>query len=85
MSASSDNCVKYWDLRQQRCLHTYYVHDDSVWTVAPVVAGDVEKFVTGGRDQNVFVIDAKKNESSNLLRTSQPVLSVSIIHQRIFF
>jgi WD repeat-containing protein 48 len=82
VSASSDNCVKYWDLRQQRCLHTYYVHDDSVWTLAPLVNGDVDRFVTGGRDQNVYFIDAKRNESSNLLRAMHPILSVSISHNQ---
>jgi WD40 repeat protein len=72
-------------LRQQRCLHTYYSHDDSVWTLQPLVQGEVDRFVSGGRDQNVFLIDAKRNECSNLLRSSHPILSVRLIYSLLTF
>ncbi|KAL0488482.1 WD repeat-containing protein [Acrasis kona] len=78
VSGSSDNTVKYWDLRQQRCLHTYYGHDDSVWTLSSLVEGEVDRFVSGGRDKNVVLVDVKKNEASTLLCTNQPVLSICL-------
>lgn len=33
LSASSDCTVRLWSLSEQRCLHTFTHHDDSVWTL----------------------------------------------------
>jgi WD repeat-containing protein 48 len=33
MSASSDQTVKFWSLREGRCMYTLTMHNDSVWTL----------------------------------------------------
>lgn len=33
LSCSSDGTIKLWDIGQQRCISTYDVHDDSVWSM----------------------------------------------------
>ena len=33
LSGSSDNTLRLWDLGQQRCVQTFAVHTDSVWTL----------------------------------------------------
>ena len=34
ISGSSDGTVKVWDMGQQRCMHTFTMHSDSVWSLA---------------------------------------------------
>lgn len=78
VSASGDGTVKTWDLRQQRCFHTYHVHRDSVWTLTFDRERGQDYVVSGGRDKNVHYIDTKRNEVCHLLRAEHPVLSVRI-------
>lgn len=42
---------RLWDLGQQRCLHTYAVHTDSVWALA--CSPSFSHVYSGGRDQCV--------------------------------
>ena len=45
---------RLWDLGQQRCVHSYAVHTDSVWALASTPSfGHV---YSGGRDQSVSII-----------------------------
>jgi WD40 repeat protein len=45
---------RLWDLGQQRCVHSYAVHTDSVWALASTPSfGHV---YSGGRDQSVSAI-----------------------------
>ena len=48
LSGSSDHTMRLWDLGQQRCLHTYAAHTDSVWALA--AARDFSIAFSGGRD-----------------------------------
>lgn len=48
LSGSSDHTLRLWDLGQQRCLHTYAVHTDSVWALQ--ASQDFSLAYTGGRD-----------------------------------
>ena len=43
--------IRLWDLGQQRCLHTYAVHTDSVWALA--CTPSFTHVYSGGRDQSV--------------------------------
>lgn len=53
LSGSSDGSIRLWDLGQQRCVHTYDPHTDSVWALA---ADDAfARVYSGGRDKRVFV------------------------------
>lgn len=76
VSASGDGTIKTWDLRQQRCFHTYHMHKDSVWTLTFDSTRGQDYVVSGGRDRNVFYVDMKKNEVCHLLRADKPVTSV---------
>ena len=40
--------VSLWDLGQQRCVHSFSLHADSVWSLA--ADRDFSRFVSGGRD-----------------------------------
>jgi WD repeat-containing protein 48 len=40
-----------WDLGQQRCVHSYAVHTDSVWALA--ATSSFTHVYSGGRDQSV--------------------------------
>lgn len=80
MSAGSDKLIKVWDMRTQRCVHTYAPHSDSVWTLAFDQRDN--RIVSGGRDQCVYHIDMKKNESCLLLKASHPITSFAITNDR---
>ncbi|CAI7858209.1 unnamed protein product, partial [Closterium sp. NIES-53] len=48
LSGSSDSIIRLWDLGQQRCVHSYAVHTDSVWAVA--ANEEFTRVYSGGRD-----------------------------------
>lgn len=52
LSGSSDHTLRLWDLGQQRCLHTFAVHTDSVWAIQADPAFGV--VYSGGRDKCVY-------------------------------
>jgi WD repeat-containing protein 48 len=51
LSGSSDSIIRLWDLGQQRCVHSYAVHTDSVWTLAS--APSFSHVYSGGKDLSV--------------------------------
>ncbi|MBA0710068.1 hypothetical protein Golax_025067, partial [Gossypium laxum] len=55
LSGSSDSMIRLWDLGQQRCVHSYAVHTDSVWALASTPTfGHV---YSGGRDLSLALDD----------------------------
>lgn len=56
VSGSSDGSMRLWDLRQQRTIHTYDPHTDSVWALA--ADEGFTKIYSGGRDKRVFLTGA---------------------------
>lgn len=52
LSGSSDHTLRLWDLGQQRCLHTFAVHTDSVWALS--VDSNFGVAYSGGRDKCVY-------------------------------
>lgn len=34
ISGSSDGTIKLWSLGQQRCIHTFRIHEEGVWALA---------------------------------------------------
>eukprot|EP00743_Colponemidia_sp_Colp-15_P005696 GILK01006124.1.p1 GENE.GILK01006124.1~~GILK01006124.1.p1 ORF type:complete len:906 (+),score=129.52 GILK01006124.1:136-2853(+) len=79
LSGSADNTIKLWDLGQQRCVQSFSVHSDSVWSIAPLAG--FRKFLSGGRDSNVYLTDTKNAESVLLCRSSHPVLRVLAVEE----
>ncbi len=51
LCAVSWRCCRLWDLGQQRCVHSYAVHTDSVWTLAS--APSFSHVYSGGKDLSV--------------------------------
>lgn len=52
LSGSSDHTLRLWDLGQQRCLHTFALHTDSVWALQADAGFGV--VYSGGRDKCVY-------------------------------
>lgn len=52
LSGSSDHSVRLWDLGQQRCVHTFVVHTDSVWALG--ASPSFEVVYSGGKDKRVY-------------------------------
>lgn len=51
LSAHVSGLCRLWDLGQQRCIHSYAVHTDSVWALASTPS--FSHVYSGGRDQSV--------------------------------
>ncbi|ONM34033.1 Transducin/WD40 repeat-like superfamily protein [Zea mays] len=76
LSGSSDSMIRLWDLGQQRCVHSYAVHTDSVWALATTHSfGHV---YSGGRDQSVYLTDLSTRESVLLCTNECPILQLSL-------
>lgn len=58
---------RLWDLGQQRCVHSYAVHTDSVWALASTPA--FSHVYSGGRDLSVSIVFFYKlaNSSTSVL------------------
>ncbi|MCO5549016.1 hypothetical protein L7F22_002482 [Adiantum nelumboides] len=56
LSASSDCTIRLWSLAEQRCLHTFTHHDDSVWSLFSDHA-DLDVFYSGDRAGYVCKVD----------------------------
>jgi WD repeat-containing protein 48 len=56
---------RLWDLGQQRCIHSYAVHTDSVWTLASTPS--FSHVYSGGKDLSV-------REASLMFSTSDDIL-----------
>ncbi|MBA0731423.1 hypothetical protein Golax_025419, partial [Gossypium laxum] len=55
LSGSSDSMIRLWDLGQQRCVHSYAVHTDSVWALASTPT--FSHVYSGGRDLSLALHD----------------------------
>lgn len=76
ISGSSDATVKLWDLGQQRCIQTFNMHSDSVWTLATDVS--FTRLFSGGRDKLVYCTDLRTFDSTCLIGTSDPILKLVV-------
>ncbi|KAA3468649.1 WD repeat-containing protein 48-like isoform X2 [Gossypium australe] len=79
LSGSSDSMIRLWDLGQQRCLHSYAVHTDSVWALASTPTfGHV---YSGGRDlsySQLYLTDLTTRESILLCKKEHPILQLAL-------
>ncbi|GJN13710.1 hypothetical protein PR202_gb00446 [Eleusine coracana subsp. coracana] len=76
LSGSSDSMIRLWDLGQQRCIHSYAVHTDSVWALASTPS--FAHVYSGGRDQSVYLTDLSTRESVLLCTNEHPILQLSL-------
>eukprot|EP00112_Aurelia_sp_Birch-Aquarium-sp1_P016107 Seg362.6 transcript_id=Seg362.6/GoldUCD/mRNA.D3Y31 product="WD repeat-containing protein 48" protein_id=Seg362.6/GoldUCD/D3Y31 len=76
LSGSSDGSVKLWSLGQQRCLATYKIHDEGVWTLAS--DEHLSWFYSSGKDRKVFFTDLRTeyDKTHFLFQEKAPVLSI---------
>eukprot|EP00795_Rhopilema_esculentum_P008237 gene8237-14175_t len=51
LSGSSDGTIKLWSLGQQRCVATYKIHDEGVWTLAS--DEHLSFFYSSGKDRKI--------------------------------
>ncbi|KAL9653428.1 hypothetical protein ABK040_002064 [Willaertia magna] len=72
-SGSTDGSVRYWDLRTQRCLNTFYFNNNnhsssSIWSLE-FDPYDLEQntVVCGTRDGNVYYLDTKYKKFTKLV------------------
>ncbi|KAH1105850.1 hypothetical protein J1N35_009618 [Gossypium stocksii] len=76
LSGSSDSMIRLWDLGQQRCVHSYAVHTDSVWALASTPTfGHV---YSGGRDLSLYLTDLTTRESILLCKKEHPILQLAL-------
>jgi WD repeat-containing protein 48 len=68
--------IRLWDLGQQRCIHSYAVHTDSVWALASTPS--FSHVYSGGRDQSVYLTDLSNRESVLLCTNEHPILQLSL-------
>jgi WD repeat-containing protein 48 len=73
ISGSSDGQVKVWDLSMHKCLHTYLMHEDSVWTLALHRA----HLYSAGRDRHVFRTHLATHQSTLIGVETAHVLSLA--------
>ncbi|XP_054154026.1 WD repeat-containing protein 48-like [Oppia nitens] len=75
LSASSDGTIRQWSLGQQRCVATFRVHDEGVWTLQTN-----ESFTTvysGGRDKRVIMTDLRNLDNRAVICVeSAPILKL---------
>lgn len=73
ISGSSDGQVKVWDLSMHKCLHTYLMHEDSVWTLALHHA----LLYSAGRDRSLFRTNLTTHQSTLIGVETAHVLSLA--------
>ncbi|RWR94105.1 WD repeat-containing protein 48 isoform X1 [Cinnamomum micranthum f. kanehirae] len=65
-----------WDLGQQRCVHSYAVHTDSVWSLASTPT--FSHVYSGGRDLSLYLTDLSTRESLLLCTNEHPILQLAL-------
>eukprot|EP01018_Ginkgo_biloba_P003249 Gb_04180 [translate_table: standard] len=68
--------IRLWDLGQQRCMHSYAVHTDSVWALASTPT--FSHVYSGGRDLSVYLTDLSTRESILMCTEKHPVLRLAL-------
>ncbi|PRQ50332.1 putative transcription factor WD40-like family [Rosa chinensis] len=76
LSGSSDSMIRLWDLGQQRCVHSYAVHTDSVWALASTPT--FSHVYSGGRDLFLYLTDLTTRESLLLCQGEHPILQLAL-------
>ncbi|KAL2954515.1 hypothetical protein AAZX31_19G226700 [Glycine max] len=76
LSGSSDSMIRLWDIGQQRCVHSYAVHTDSVWALASTPT--FSHVYSGGRDFSLYLTDLQTRESSLLCTGEHPILQLAL-------
>ncbi|KAL3330026.1 hypothetical protein AABB24_034072 [Solanum stoloniferum] len=76
LSGSSDSMIRLWDLGQQRCVHSYAVHTDSVWALASTPT--FSHVYSGGRDLSLYLTDLAVRESVLLCTKDHPILQLAL-------
>jgi len=74
ISGSSDATVKVWDIGQQRCIQSFAMHSDSVWSLA--TDHNFQTVFSAGRDKHVYCTDLATADTTCLLRARDPVLKL---------
>ncbi|CAL1530062.1 unnamed protein product [Lymnaea stagnalis] len=78
LSGSSDGTIRLWSLGQQRCVATFRVHDEGVWTLQSNDSFSVLFF--GGRDRRVWATDIRLPENRELIcEEKYPVLKLELV------
>ncbi|CAK9143087.1 unnamed protein product [Ilex paraguariensis] len=67
---------RLWDLGQQRCVHSYAVHTDSVWALASTPT--FSHVYSGGRDLSLYLTDLATRESVLLCTEEHPILQLAL-------
>ncbi|KAD0637534.1 hypothetical protein E3N88_43948 [Mikania micrantha] len=76
LSGSSDSMIRLWDLGQQRCVHSYAVHTDSVWALAS--SPNFSHVYSGGRDLSLYITDLATRESILLCTKDYPIQQLAM-------
>ncbi|KAF3670872.1 putative WD repeat-containing protein 48 -like protein isoform 2 [Capsicum annuum] len=71
-----DSTGRLWDLGQQRCVHSYAVHTDSVWSLASTPT--FSHVYSGGRDLSLYLTDLATRESVLLCTKEHPILQLAL-------
>ncbi|ONK61544.1 uncharacterized protein A4U43_C08F31070 [Asparagus officinalis] len=74
--------ILLWDLGQQRCVHSYAVHTDSVWALASTPT--FSHVYSGGRDSSLYLTDLSTRESILLCKKEHPILQLALQEDSIW-
>ncbi len=75
ISGSSDGTIKLWSLGQQRCITTFYHHDEGVWALQ--TNDSFSHLFSAGRDKNIWYTDLRNPDNRTLVCSeSAPVLKM---------
>ncbi|KAG6521978.1 hypothetical protein ZIOFF_019112 [Zingiber officinale] len=77
-----DSTGSLWDLGQQRCVHSYVVHKDSVFALASTP--EFTHVYSGGRDQSLYLTDLSTRESILLYKKEDPILRMALCDDSIW-
>ncbi|KAL8224227.1 hypothetical protein R6Q57_019702 [Mikania cordata] len=68
--------IRLWDLGQQRCVHSYVVHTDSVWALASTP--NFSHVYSGGRDLSLYITNHATRESILLCTKDYPIQQLAM-------
>ncbi|KAK6152720.1 hypothetical protein DH2020_012359 [Rehmannia glutinosa] len=77
-----DSTGRLWDLAQQRCIHSYAVHTDSVWALASTPT--FSHVYSGGRDLSLYLTDLATRESVLLCTKEHPISQLALHDDNIW-
>ena len=62
VSGSSDGTVRQWSLGQQRCIETFRVHEEGVWSLA--ADEGFQTVYSGGRDKKIYATELNQGKET---------------------